>query len=264
MIRLVAIDLDGTLLDDKKLPPPGFDAVIEKLYAHGVLVVIASGRQYFNLWKIFPRQEDKLLFLCENGALAFDGKTNIFASEIPKEKLARPYLCAAGIASATPLLCGVNGAYMRPPSPIAERNAKLYYEKRIYSADPLAASAQDRIVKIAVFDEIDAATDCAVIPRDFQTDFSVALAGKNWIDLMNPGINKGVALRKLQAHLQISPSECMAFGDYMNDYEMLQSVEFSYAMENGLPEVKKIAHFIAPSNLEYGVLTVLKQKFPFL
>ena len=53
----------------------------------------------------------------------------------------------------------------------------------------------------------------------------------------------------------------MAFGDYMNDYTMLQEAGESYAMENAIPEIKKIAKYQAPSNNDEGVMKVLKKVF---
>ncbi len=53
----------------------------------------------------------------------------------------------------------------------------------------------------------------------------------------------------------------MAFGDQMNDFEMLKSVYYSYAMDNAIDEVKQVARFTAPPNNEYGVIQVLKEFF---
>lgn len=76
----------------------------------------------------------------------------------------------------------------------------------------------------------------------------VVLSSDIWVDIIPLGINKGVAIQKLQKKLNIKPEECVAFGDYLNDYEMMQSVYYSYAMENAIPELKKVARYIAPPN----------------
>ena len=59
----------------------------------------------------------------------------------------------------------------------------------------------------------------------------------------------------------LTPDECMAFGDYLNDLELLRAVGESYAMDNALPEVKQAARHIAPSNDEDGVLRVIRARF---
>jgi hydroxymethylpyrimidine pyrophosphatase-like HAD family hydrolase len=76
---------------------------------------------------------------------------------------------------------------------------------------------------------------------------------------MDPRANKGLAVRQLQQLLQISPEECAAFGDYMNDYEMMGAVHYSYAMENAHPQLKAAARFRAKSNREGGVLLAIKE-----
>ena len=80
-------------------------------------------------------------------------------------------------------------------------------------------------------------------------------------NVMKPGVNKGRAMQMLQSIKGISPDKCMAFGDYLNDWELLQSVTESYAMENALPELKAIAKHIAPPNDDDGVMRVVKECF---
>jgi len=75
---------------------------------------------------------------------------------------------------------------------------------------------------------------------------------------MNKNINKGKAVQKLQHILNITPQQTMAFGDYMNDLEMLKNAHYSYAMENAHANVKKTAAFQALSNNEFGVVEVIK------
>ena len=86
-IRLIAVDLDGTLLNDRKEIPPDFVPMVEALYPCGVRFVIASGRQYFNLAAMFERIADKLFFFSENGGLVFDGAECIFCRPLPDDIL---------------------------------------------------------------------------------------------------------------------------------------------------------------------------------
>ena len=87
----------------------------------------------------------------------------------------------------------------------------------------------------------------------------VVLSSDIWVDIIPLGINKGVAIQKLQKKLNIKPEECVAFGDYLNDYEMMQSVYYSYAMENAIPELKKVARYIATPNYKNGVVKTIRQ-----
>lgn len=82
--------------------------------------------------------------------------------------------------------------------------------------------------------------------------------GKCWVDCANKGANKGSALRHFQEEYGITPDETLAFGDNLNDIEMLKRASHSFAVENARDEVKEAANFVAPSYKEDGVLQVLK------
>ena len=69
MIKLIACDMDGTLLDSAKRLPAELPEVIAKLKEKGVLFCVASGRQYASLRRDFDAYADDMLFICENGAL---------------------------------------------------------------------------------------------------------------------------------------------------------------------------------------------------
>ncbi len=261
-IKLIAVDLDGTLLNERKEIPAGFFELVTRLHQRGVRTVIASGRQYFNLLKLFGPLRDKLLFICDNGGLIFEGEKVLRHRAISPAAVSGPYRAAAAVPEAFTLLCGARAAYMKKPDPVAERNVRLYYESRCICDDPLAAAADDSIVKIAIFHPGDAATVLGSLRGAFGPELVDTLAGKNWLDFMRSGVNKGEALGFLQKHLAVTPEECMAFGDYLNDLEMLRSVRFSYAMSNAHPDVLAAARFTAPSNNDDGVMQVLKSFFP--
>ena len=84
-IRLIAVDLDGTLLNDRKEVPPDFIPMVEALYPRGIRFVLASGRQYYNLAAMVEPVADKLFYFAENGGLIFDGADIISCSPIPDD-----------------------------------------------------------------------------------------------------------------------------------------------------------------------------------
>ncbi len=74
---------------------------------------------------------------------------------------------------------------------------------------------------------------------------------------MNRGVNKGVALERLQASLGIDRAQTAVFGDYLNDLEMMDAAALSFAMANAHPEVAARARYRAPANHESGVITTI-------
>lgn len=87
----------------------------------------------------------------------------------------------------------------------------------------------------------------------------MACAGDMWMDCMAKGVNKGHAVKMIQESLGITPQETMAFGDQLNDLEMLDRAYYSFAVANARDEVRKAARFQADSNVNNGVLKILKQ-----
>ena len=117
----------------------------------------------------------------------------------------------------------------------------------------------DAIIKVSAYKPhgIQKATEGLI--AQFGGRLKMTISGDMWMDAMAPGVCKGQAIRTLQENLDIKPEETMAFGDQLNDIEMLESAYYSFAVANAREEVKKAARFQADSNVNCGVLKVLKQ-----
>ena len=87
----------------------------------------------------------------------------------------------------------------------------------------------------------------------------IAKSGKHTIDINSNSFNKGIALEIIQNKLGIKYEETMVFGDFLNDYEMMDKAYYSYAMENAHPKLKQKARFVAPKNTDNGVIKVIKE-----
>ena len=85
------------------------------------------------------------------------------------------------------------------------------------------------------------------------------MSGEIWLDITAKGVNKGVAINKIQEMLDIDHKETMVFGDYLNDLEMMGSAYYSFAMENAHDDLKKVSRFIARSNNDNGVVEAIKE-----
>lgn len=175
-IRLIASDMDATLLDEYSQLPPKFTETIRALAGQGILFAAASGRPLYTLETMFPDLLEEIILIGDNddSQKAFD---------------------------------------------------------RIYGAFHTGNGGA----------------------------FSVAVAGRNWVDVMNPGVHKGAALAKVGALLGIPADSMMAFGDTYNDAEMLTTAKYGFLMENGSGPLRAQVPFLAPSHREYGVMQVLKQ-----
>lgn len=258
MIKLIASDMDGTLLNDKKEFPHDFDEVLDKLHAKGIHFVVASGRSFSTLKLNFAGKLDKLDFICDNGAYVVANGELVSMSILDKSCVKRLIEICRGMERVTPVLCGVHGTYF-------ERKDEEFYNEvtRFYlhytCVDDIAA-VDDDIFKIAVCDYNGAEKNCyPIISREFADDFTVAVTGPKWIDIMNKGINKGAALKDIREKLGISREETMAFGDYFNDAELLLEAEYGFVMKNAHPDMKKFGKYTAESNNDEGVTKAIKE-----
>ena len=259
MIKLVAADMDGTLLNSKKELSPKLFPTIERLHENKIKFAVASGRQYYNLLNIYDELKDEVTFIAENGAIVFDKGENIFYDEMSKEDIINILKAVSKIENAYPVLCGLNSAYIQGNvSDEFERHVDMYYSRCERVPDLFEAINRDHICKVAIYDSINAETNTYPLLKSFIETHKVSISGHEWVDLMNPTVNKGVAINLIREKYGIGFDETMAFGDYLNDYEMMGSCHHSYAMANAHPLLKEVANFEAPSNDDDGVVVVLE------
>jgi len=261
MIKLIASDLDGTLLDEKKrLPPETFD-IIYKLKNKNILFVPSSGRQYASLKKLFRPVSDDMPFICENGALLkYNGET-LFSVFFPEDKAAEALAAVKNTEWGIPVVCCEDYAYIDcAQEPFYSLTKDSYTHcKLVKNLNKVISSG--KICKIAVYDRTAKAGVNAASLRSALPDLKTVVSGYDWCDVSLPEVNKGLAIRFLQKKLGIEKEECMAFGDHMNDYEMLLECGQSFVTENGYPPLKEMIKNTIASNEESGVMEYIKSRF---
>jgi len=260
MIKLIALDMDGTLLDSNKKEPADFASWV---IAHpDIQVVISSGRQYYTLEEQFHEIADRLIFIAENGAVIFRRGEAIYKKPMTKEGVRETLEVCNKNEKYHALMCGLNSAYITHEDPIVMEEATKYYARRTMVESLEEAVNTDDILKLAIFIHDNKAGDEYETFPALSGDIEAVLSGTSWIDVASKGIDKGGALQKLMEILGLEPDECMAFGDYLNDTTMLQSVTHSYAMANSHPDILKIAKNVTKfTNDEDGVMQTLKEVF---
>lgn len=261
-VKLIAADMDGTLLDsNKNLSPDLFDT-IKKLKDKDVKFVVASGRQYYNLLKNFQDLEEDIVYISDNGTIVYDHRgESIYTNEIDKDEIIKALKDVRKGNDMYPILCGVKSAYIENDNEVFLENARMYYEKLEIVEDLLDVINKDKICKMAVYDMVGAENNAYKLLEKYNDTLVVCLSGQNWVDFMNKGVNKGEAIKIIQESFNVSFDETMAFGDYLNDYEMMQSCKYSYAMDNAHPSLKEICNYNAKSNDEDGVVDAIKKYF---
>ena len=258
-IQAIASDFDGTLLDDEKRLPPQFPALLDALEQRGIRFIAASGRQYYNIRAQLPDgMADRVDYIAENGAVTVRNNAIGWVAEMPASDIAAVVRTVRDTDGCYPILCGAECAYFENGDvPELLHHASMYYARLHLVHDVMQTAADDRICKIAVFHNHDAehVSYPALLP--FADRMQVVLSGDCWVDVMNQSVSKGEALRQLLGQMQIPPENCMAFGDYLNDIELLRASGHPYAMENAHPQLLKLFAHTGGHNNHAGVLKTI-------
>ncbi|MYW48683.1 Cof-type HAD-IIB family hydrolase [Streptomyces sp. SID161] len=260
-IRLIVTDMDGTLLDDAKRIPGGLWPMLAELRRRGVLFSPASGRQYATLARQFAEVAEGMVFIAENGTYVVRDGVELSSDPLDRSvagDLARTVrrLVASG-ADVGAVVCGKRAAYVeRTDEAFLAEVRKYYVEHRVVED---VTAVEDDVIKVALFDFGSAEHTTAPALEAFTATHQVVVSGEHWVDVMNRTADKGAALRGLQRELGITPAQTMVFGDYLNDLQMLDAAEWSYAMSNAHPEVLRRARHRAPSNNDNGVLRTVAE-----
>jgi Cof subfamily protein (haloacid dehalogenase superfamily) len=263
--RLVAIDLDGTLLHSRDHAVSPANAVqVRRLLDMGVSIVLASGRRYHTIVE-FARQlgiPASTSLIAYNGALlrTVAGET-LFHQPMPADYAQTlVHFCAAHDYHLNYYLDDV--LYIRE-----ETQWSQLYRKRTGSVPhiihDLTVFDSQRPTKLLLIDT-PAVTDRLL--GHFQKQFGDALyitkTDIEYLEFMHAGVSKGVALGKAAQRLCVPQDATVAIGDSFNDIPMLEWAGWGIAMGNAPETVQEIADHIAPPADDDGVAVVLKSLFP--
>ncbi|MGL5786399.1 MAG: HAD family hydrolase [Bacteroidales bacterium] len=257
-IRLIASDMDGTLLNSAHEWSDSFPAELDRLIKNGVLFVAASGRQFYNLQNRFESKQDQIAFAAENGSYVVCKGQELMVEALDAKTVVELIKVARTIPDIYILLCGKRKAYIESTEPELLKNFTQYFD-RYEVVDELESAAGEDILKVTICDLNGSEKHSYPFFKEWEDRVLVKVSGEIWLDLSHKRANKGRAIACLQKHLGISSSETMVFGDYLNDLEMMKEACFSYAMANAHPQLKEVALFETDSNDNDGVVKVLKE-----
>ncbi|OCN06281.1 hypothetical protein A4S06_00770 [Erysipelotrichaceae bacterium MTC7] len=256
MIKLILSDMDGTLSHSDKSIPKKADAIFEELLQRGYAVGIATGRSLASVQRDFPKFKDRFTIIAENGGVLFHQGKIIYTSKLDPSVVDQITTEVRKYKDIVPILATAHAAYGLKEHERFANTFHVYYPTLIW-VDSFA-EVDDDVVKMALYFEGYNSKDYEKIFAPIKGDSDLAISASEWMDFSKTGVNKGFGIRKLEELLNLRKDEIMAFGDYLNDYQMLQEVGESYAMSNAHPEVKKVAKHIIGSNDEEAVLTTLE------
>jgi HAD superfamily hydrolase (TIGR01484 family) len=156
-------------------------------------------------------------------------------------------------------LCNKNTAYIETTNKAFLVLFQEYYTAFKMVEDLTKIVEAVDFLKIAVYHFEDSETYIYPEVRHLEKDFLVKISGQNWLDISIAKANKGTALQFVQKQLGVTKEETLVFGDYHNDLEMLACADFSFAMKNAHPDIKKAANYETDSHNDFGVEKILQE-----
>ena len=278
-IRIIALDLDGTLLDSEKRLSEVNRAALERAAERGALIVPTTGR-FFGMMPPAVRDLPFVRYaITINGAQVYDRETDtaIVRDEIPLDM-------ALGVMEVLDRFDVIYDCYRQNwgwmTAALQEKAADYatneHYLKMVREFRKpvpelkahLKATANDGDVqKIMLFARNTQVSGLSsqvldAIRLELAARFpEIKVTSSTWnnIELNIRTAHKGNALKRFAEHLGLGLANCMAFGDGMNDFTMVEAAGLGVAMANAEPEVKRVAKWIAPSNDDDGVAAGLEE-----
>lgn len=258
MIKMIAVDMDGTFLSDKKTyNKTRFLDQYQQLRQRDIRFVVASGNQYYQLISFFPEIQDQIAFVAENGAYIVDRGETLFCGQLSDEHLRRVLTVLADFPDVHVVVCGPSNAWMLDSSPDALIGLMSSHYHRLelcQSFDLIKENTfkfslnlpDEKIPELMA--HVGHALDGIVTPVS---------SGFGFVDLIIPGVHKAHGLALLQHQWQIDDADVVAVGDGGNDVEMVAHAGYGFAMANAQPALKQVARYRTDSNNEEGALNMI-------
>ena len=269
MYKLLALDMDGTLLNSQKKISPKTAAAISELSRRGVYVVLSTGRGVAEL----QDYKDELKFMnygvTSSGGAVYDffNKKAVTTHTIP-EKIAFEIIDAGISERAMIHILGLTDSLMRDDDikNAADFQMSVYapmYDRICTRCDDFKKYVQENpaeIIKINLYHRSPESRQ-----RNFERlkhlDLTFAFAETTALEMSPRGVSKASGLIELCDFLKIDIAETVAVGDAPNDIEVLQTAGIAAVMGNATAEIKKLADFVTDDNDHDGIVKVIEKYF---
>ena len=266
-IRVIATDMDGTLLDPKgQLDLPRLEKILDKLDQCDIRFVIATGNEVHRMRQLLGHLAERVVLVVANGARIFENNELIQAQTWDDAMVDRALAHFKGRECQDQfVVTAMNGGFVKEGTVFTELDKfmtpemieKLY--QRMNFVDEFAPNLFGGVLKMSmVVGEERSESVLQEINDLFDGHVRAVSSGYGCIDILQDGIHKAWGLVELLKRWNLKPEQIMAFGDSENDIEMLELAGISFAMENAEESVKRVATKVAPANSQAGVYKVLE------
>ena len=266
-IKVIATDMDGTLLDPKgQLDLPRLEKILDKLDQCDIRFVIATGNEVHRMRQLLGHLAERVVLVVANGARIFENDELLQAQTWDDAMVDKALGHFKGRECQDQfVVTGMNGGFVKEGTVFTELDKfmtpemieKLY--QRMNFVDEFDSSLFGGVLKMSMVVGEERLDSVLQEVNDlFDGRVRAVSSGYGCIDILQDGIHKAWGLVELLKRWNLKPEQIMAFGDSENDIEMLELAGISYAMENAEEAVKRVATKVAPANSQAGVYKVLE------
>ncbi len=269
--KLLAIDLDGTLLDKQEKVSKYNLEKLKQVKDLGIIIAIVTGRRYFSMLKVAQQLEIDAPYACFNGGLIVDSKRSKLIKSITLEKNYADRLFD-NIANLGVPVFAYRGGLGKPN--VYYKNESLHPRIQMYLQgekdelvkvnDATDISFSPMCIKTFGFqEEVDKAYNFVIdsVPNEVQVLKTVGVNGTHYLEFYPKKANKAFALEYLSKLYNIPQSDIIAIGDNLNDKEMIEWAGLGIAVGNAHPDIVAIADYVTEKAEDSGVGKAIAEIF---
>lgn len=265
MYKLIAIDMDGTLLNDRHEVPEDVKYTLSEAKKQGIKIVLCSGRPIGGIQsyiKALNLNQEGDFAIAYNGALVQDTHTNEVVAELSLGHADLVKLYELSMELKTPMhFFDTKGVYT-PNADISDYTVLEAYLSEIplgyrQVSDIPTNISIPKIMFVNHPDKLNRTIE--ELPKSLNKQYTIVQSAPYFLEFVHPSASKGNAVKMLAEQLGIKQEETMTIGDNGNDLSMIEYAGCGVAMGNAIPEVKAAADFQTRSNNESGVAYAIKK-----
>ncbi|UJF15218.1 Cof-type HAD-IIB family hydrolase [Jeotgalibaca sp. MA1X17-3] len=259
MIKLVAIDIDGTLVNEEKIMTEKVKHAIHQAIDQGMKIVLCTGRPFEGIRPYLNElnfKDENDFVISQNGARITQNSTGEVIDE-QSLRLDELQEVISYVENFSLDICVLNEEHFYVLTD--DINEHLREQSRLLNMELEIVTSKhfdhdSCMLKVVCHAEKDILDDFeAQLTPEMREKYYIVRSEDFFVEIMVKNVNKGTALTTLADHLEIQMSEVAAIGDGENDYEMIEAAGLGIVMDNGTERVKGIANEITLSNVEDGV-----------
>ena len=266
-IKLIATDMDGTLLDQRgQLDLPRLEKILDQLDQRDIRFVIATGNEVHRMRQLLEHLASRVVLVVANGARIFEYDTLLQAQTWDDAMVDKALLHFKGRECRDQfVVTSMNGSFVKEGTVFTDLEKFMTPEmiekfyQRMNFVEDLQADLFGGVLKMSmVVGEERSSSVLQEINDLFDGRVRAVSSGYGCIDILQAGVHKAWGLEELLKRWDLNPQQIMAFGDSENDREMLTWLPNSICMGNGDENIKKIASYVAPPLLEDGIYKAME------